>query len=126
MIEECKSFLSHLGFYEISNIYIVLRELLFNTILFQTQSGKNCTFDCKLVYKGNGKFEITLTGIDNEADSKLFDWVSQYSPGSPVGRSNTLIYGISEEIVVNETKDSIVVYVMLENTHDFIEILNGD
>ncbi|MBN1293837.1 MAG: hypothetical protein JXB48_18485 [Candidatus Latescibacteria bacterium] len=126
MIEECKSFLSQLGFFEISNIYIVLRELLFNTILFQTRAGKECNIDCRIAHKGNGIFVITLTGFDIETEDKLFDWVSQYSPESSADRSNTLIHGISDKIELSDDRNSVTVYVILEKIYDHIEAITSD
>lgn len=113
MIELCRSFLFKLGYTEISSIYIVLRELVFNTIIHSVKNNEGSAFECSLQYLGEDHFKIIMKKTEGSSQNECFGWISRDSDNSNRDRGNMLLNRIADSIDLDTENNSVTVNVTL-------------
>ena len=113
MIESCRSFLFSLGYTEISSIYIVLRELVFNTIIHSVKNSDGAEFECSLQYMGKDNFKIVMQNNEGLSKNECFGWISRDSDNSNLDRGNMLLNRIADSIDLDTENNSVTVFVTL-------------
>jgi len=108
MIESCRVFFNELGFSEISSLYIILRELIFNTILNVVNLNNNCEFICTVEVERKGKCTVILAPAERCGDCSCFDWIN-INNDTVTDRENILLNNISDSIEIDLINNMVIV-----------------
>lgn len=116
MIETCRSFLFNLGYTEISSMYIVLRELVFNTIINAANNEETCVFNCTIELVSEERFKVSVTKTERCSHEECFKWISRNNKDIHMDRVNRLIYNNIDSIEIDAEDNTITIYISLTKT----------
>ena len=121
VIEESHIFFHQLniGASELSNLNLVLRELVNNAIEHGNQNAEEKKVDCTVTHLGRKRFKIEIQDQGNGFDHRAIDWEIPLDPRQTRNRGFALINTFSDQIKFNEKGNSITVFMNLTRDIDF-------
>lgn len=104
---------------ELSNLNLVLRELVNNAVEHGNKSNEEKTVACTVTHLGNKRFKIDVEDQGDGFQHNMIDWEIPLDPRQTRNRGFALINTFSDQIKFNDKGNRVTVFMNLSRDIDF-------